>query len=229
MQGGGSRINAIVDALRPYEADILVLTEFKNNARGDELCGKLKEFGYGHMAAPKAEPNLYTVLVAGREPFEAVTFPGEMSDPELGDFSKSIMLAKFTGLNVFGSYFPGSERKRPVLDFLLNLDGSYLQNNSLIMGDFNVGLHGLDEAGATFIGADQFQALLDKGWIDAWRSRNPEVREFSWYSKGYNNGFRLDHTFVTPSLDARIKDVRYEHKERERKVSDHSIMLVDFD
>ena len=63
--------------------------------------------------------------------------------------------------------------------------------------------------------------------MDAWRTRNPEVREFTWYSRGYNNGFRLDHALVSPSFNGRITDVFYSHKEREDKVTDHSLMVVD--
>lgn len=82
-------------------------------------------------------------------------------------------------------------------------------------------------AGATLTSAHQFDALLEQGGIDAWRTRNPEAREFTWFSRGYNNGFRLDHALVSPSLDQKIKDVRYSHTEREEGVTDHSVMVMD--
>ena len=167
------------------------------------------------------------MLVAARLPFEAESFPGQMADPELGDFSESVLLARFDGLNVFGLYLPGEKRKRPVFDFLLRLPERYLAGDSVLMGDLNTGRHHEDEAGATFTSAHQFDALLEQGWIDAWRTRNPEAREFTWFSRGYNNGFRLDHALVSPALDGKIKEVRYSHAEREEGVSDHSVMVVD--
>jgi hypothetical protein len=63
-----------------------------------------------------------------------------MADPELGDFSTSVLLARFSGLNVFGLYLPGEERKRPVFDFLLDLPVGYLKSDSLLIGDFNTSI-----------------------------------------------------------------------------------------
>jgi exonuclease III len=73
----------------------------------------------------------------------------------------------------------------------------------------------------------QFEDLLAQGWIDAWRSRFPEAREFTWLSPGYKNGFRLDHAFVSPSLNKRVTEVCYSHREREEKITDHSVMLIE--
>lgn len=114
-----------------------------------------------------------------------------------------------------------------MFDFLLKLPERYLAEDSVLMGDLNTGRHYEDEAGATFVSAHQFDALLEQGWIDAWRTRNPEAREFTWFSRGYNNGFRLDHALVSPSLDQKIKDVCYSHTEREEGVTDHSLMVMD--
>lgn len=151
-----------------------------------------------------------------------------MADDVMGDFSASVVLAKMgTEINLFGCYFPNSERKRPVFDFLLDLPAEYLQQQTLLIGDFNTGRFHEDEAGATFACADQFEALLGQGWVDTWRSRNPEAREFSWYSRGWNNGFRLDQALASPSLDPRIKAVNYSHSEREAGISDHSMLIVD--
>jgi exonuclease III len=70
---------------------------------------------------------------------------------------------------------------------------------------------------------------VEQGWIDTWRSRNPEAREFTWFSRGYNNGFRLDHALASPSLNNKVKKVFYSHQEREEGVTDHSLMGVDID
>lgn len=150
-----------------------------------------------------------------------------MSDPELGSYPESVILAQFENLNVFGLYLPGEDRKRPVFDFLLDLPGRYLEEDSILIGDLNTGRHYEDEAGKTFTSAHQFDALLKQGWVDVWRGRNPETREFTWYSKPWNNGFRLDHALVSRSLHAGITDVNYSHGEREAGVTDHSIMVVE--
>lgn len=228
QHGGGSRIGRIAEAIESKEADIIVLTEFRHNAVSHELRARLKEMGYTMQASPEAEPNLNTVLIAARQEFEAVTFPGQMVDEVMGDFSASVVLARMgNGLNVYGCYFPNNERKKPVFDFLLDLPPDFLSEETLLIGDFNTGKHYEDEAGVTFACADQFEALLGQGWVDTWRSRNPEVREFSWFSRGWNNGFRLDQALASPSLNARIKAVSYSHQEREDGISDHSMMILD--
>ena len=202
------------------------MSEYRNNDSGAALRDRLLEDGYSYQAAPKGPPKLNTVLVASRYSFVAETFPGQMSDPELGHFSESVLLARFDQLNVFGLYLPGENRKRPVFDFLLDLPDNYLQEDSILIGDFNTGRHYEDEAGATFTSAHQFDALMAQGWVDAWRCRNLDSKEFSWFSRGWNNGFRLDHALVSPSLDDKITNVRYNHSEREAGVTDHSLMLV---
>lgn len=98
---------------------------------------------------------------------------------------------------------------------------------ALFIGDFNTGRHYFDESGATFSSA-QFMDLIEAaGFKDIWRERNGEAREFSWYST-HGNGFRLDHTFASPSLAEIVKDVYYSHREREDGISDHSIMIVEY-
>ena len=147
QHGGGKRIDGIIEVLSSHATDLLVLSEFRNNPPGEILRGELDSMGYRFQASPPADARTNTVLVAAREPFESVTFPGQMADPELGDFSTSVLLARFPGLNVFGLYLPGEERKGPVFDFLLDLPVGYLESDSLLIGDFNTGQHHLDEAG----------------------------------------------------------------------------------
>jgi exonuclease III len=66
------------------------------------------------------------------------------------------------------------------------------------------------------------------GFCDLWRRRNPEGREFSWYSTR-GNGFRIDHAFLSPALAGRAGAVRYSHEEREARLSDHSVLILDLE
>jgi exonuclease III len=82
---------------------------------------------------------------------------------------------------------------------------------------------------ATLYSADQFQQLEALGWIDAWRRfHGPTKKEWSWvYPRWRAYGYRLDHAFVTPALGERLAACRYSHEEREARISDHSILIVD--
>ncbi|MBK1854999.1 endonuclease/exonuclease/phosphatase family protein [Verrucomicrobiaceae bacterium 5K15] len=227
QHGGGSRIERLSKALVSYDADVILLNEYRHNKAGADLRARLTEAGYAYQSEPHAEPRQNIIFAASRQPFEATTFPGQLSDPELGDYTARVLLVRIGDLNIFGVYMPSMKFKRPVFDFLLRLSERYLTEDSLIMGDLNTGRHYEDEAGATFVSTSQFEALLAQGWIDTWRSRNPEAREFTWFSRGYNNGFRLDHALASPSLDKKVEDAFYSHKEREDGVTDHSLMILD--
>lgn len=64
---------------------------------------------------------------------------------------------------------------------------------------------------------------------DVFRDLNGyEVEEYSWYwrGKGSQVGRRFDHVFASAQLGASA--CRYVHELRERKLSDHSAILVDF-
>jgi exonuclease III len=40
-------------------------------------------------------------------------------------------------------------------------------------------------------------------------------------------GFRLDYAFLSPALGDKLKAVRYSSLERENKLSDHSMLIVE--
>ncbi len=55
-----------------------------------------------------------------------------------------------------------------------------------------------------------FSRLLDLGWVDVWRSLNPGVEEYSWWSqrgaaRDKNVGWRLDYQLASPDLAARAE------------------------
>jgi len=45
QHGGGPRIDRIHEAMRPYEADVVVLSEYRNNERGADLRARMKADG----------------------------------------------------------------------------------------------------------------------------------------------------------------------------------------
>jgi len=101
----------------------------------------------------------------------------------------------------------------------------------LLIGDFNTGLHGIDEVGSTFHCAEDFARLSGIGWTDVWRNFHGQASEYTWFStlRGgrIGNGFRLDHAFATQSLLPQISACRYSHAEREQNISDHSVLILE--
>ena len=68
--------------------------------------------------------------------------------------------------------------------------------HALAVGDFNTCRPYLDEAGAIDRTAHYMDKMAEIGFCDLWRRRNPEVREYSWFSTR-GNGFRIDHAFLS--------------------------------
>jgi exonuclease III len=163
-----------------------------------------------------------SVLIASRDSFQA-----SLPTSSLSGYEHCCVQASFKTLEVLAFYFPQGDAKGPLFNWLLDQKKVLLQKRTMLIGDFNTGIHYLDEQGATFHHADKFEALQSQGWVDAWRCRNQAAREFSWFSER-GNGFRIDHALASPTLAPGIATIRYSHVERDLRVSDHSILCVEF-
>lgn len=220
--GGGTRAGAISAQLLTHEPDLVVLTEYRENPAGTLIRERLASSGLGFTRSSVSIPKVNGVLVAAREPFAVCEVP------HLGESSHRALWCRFPTFNVIGYYFPNKHAKPPIFEAMCKLDSSLLTEPSLLIGDFNTGQHYLDEKGATLIGAHYFDRLAELGWVDAWRTRYPQERQFSWFSH-VGNGFRLDHALVSRSFDRAVLGVEYSHAERTQGISDHSALIVDVD
>ncbi|MGJ8656989.1 MAG: endonuclease/exonuclease/phosphatase family protein [Akkermansiaceae bacterium] len=106
QHGGGKRIERLTTALLTYDADVILLNEYRHNKAGSDLREHLTEAGYLYQSAPHAAPRDNIIFAASRIPFESTTFPGQLSDPDLGDFTSRVLLVKIADLNIFGVYMP---------------------------------------------------------------------------------------------------------------------------
>ena len=131
-------------------------------------------------------------------------------------------------MRVFGIYMPNLKAKIPYWEALIEASRPHSARHALAIGDFNTCRAFLDEPGATDRTALFLDKILAAGFLDVWRDRFPEGREFSWYSHR-GNGFRVDHAFASQLLARRIRKIRYSHVERAVGVSDHSALLLDID
>ena len=190
--GGGTRCGAIVTYLESCAAHVIVLTEFRENKNAPQLRSVLASLGYRHFAAATIKPKENSVAIFAKQPFVASTFP------RLGERDSFRLLgARFESLAVFGTYFPQKGAKARLFSAIAEGVHEPVSLPYSIVGDFNTGQHELDEKGATFHCAEDFAALSDCGLVDSWRTRNPDAREYSWYSNS-GNGFRIDHVLAAP-------------------------------
>lgn len=229
QHGGGKRISDIAHVLVAHAADIIVLSEFRSPS-GDKLCSILRHHGWAFQAGTEPPSGVNGLLIANRMPFN--TQPEEQDGPNMQYRWLEVHLPA-NDVSLVAVHVPNpGEMEMEKDDFwkciLRRADALKIMGRAaVITGDFNTGQHFLDETGATLRCAGRMNELLSSGWSEAWRSKNPNTREFTWYS-AYKNGFRLDHAFLSPKLSPWLASAKYSHVEREQKISDHSILLTEF-
>ena len=109
-----------------------------------------------------------------------------------------VCVIDFRGLRLWGVYMPQNEAKRPVYEMILH-EYAGGARDTIMIGDFNTGRKDLDiSEKRTFYCLDMF-AQLEERMVEAWRHLHPEVREYSWYSRGHKTGSRSDGASIMPS------------------------------
>jgi len=243
LQGGGRRTPDILETFSDLNADVLVLQEFRHGKNKPVFINAFDDMGYQSCVLP--EPS--TSLAGGSTSTRALNCVGMVSRyPLMGEIllpsgSKGVSAAlalqghitiidsDVPDINIVAVHLPHKKKQPPYFDALLSLPANSRADHSIIIGDFNCGIPFEDSVTKSFSATRQFQALLSQGWIDAWRSRNPKAREFTWVSSRTGNGFRYDHALVSPALNDRIVSIKYLHAPREQGISDHSLLVVDID
>lgn len=226
LHGGLRRATAIAAALERLDPDVVVMPEAWPSERGRPLWDRLAGIGLTHLETAESDtPDVpSSVAIASRTPMSDVT------EPLAGSLNRQRVLEATVGdVVVVGVYFPLNREKVTFWrEEFLPYAQARVAGSLALLGDWNSGRHFEDEAGRTLLGAKEFEAMSAMGWTDAWRSRNPDGREFTWYSpRPYRNGFRLDHAFLSPSVAPRLLDTHFVHETREERVSDHSALVVD--
>ena len=216
-QGGGSRRTEIIKRIRSLNPVILVLSEFRNNEAGLYLRSQLLRLGYNFQVNTSAAADKNTVLIASKLPCNTKIFPG--SDE---NFPHAVAEAEFPAFRLFGLYLP-HKKKHKLFPFLM--DELAAEKPAILAGDFNTGKNYIDQKGDSFWYTSELKKLEESGYVDAFRHKHGDVKEYSWFSHG-GNGYRYDHTYVHESILPIVKDCRYVHEVREVGESDHSVMIL---
>jgi exodeoxyribonuclease-3 len=236
QHGGGTRDVRIVSAIANHNPDIIALTEFRARP-GLTLCQAFAANGWPHIASSSPAGIDNGICVLSRMPLHCdrpSTAPPENAvrwlDIDLPGQGFGFGVVHIM-TNSPGAKDPEGAAKTRFWEALLAAAEARLAEPLLFIGDFNTGIPLVDEVGSTFLCADHFKRLSSLGWIDVWRHFHGASTEYTWYSLPRGgcpaSGFRLDHAFATPSLMPRIMGCRYSHVEREQKVSDHSVMILE--
>eukprot|EP00002_Diphylleia_rotans_P021886 TRINITY_DN4269_c0_g1_i1.p1 TRINITY_DN4269_c0_g1~~TRINITY_DN4269_c0_g1_i1.p1 ORF type:complete len:354 (-),score=66.30 TRINITY_DN4269_c0_g1_i1:120-1181(-) len=141
-----------------------------------------------------------------------------------------VIVAEYTNFYLINTYIPNSGQKLDrlkertqewdpaFLEFMIEMD----QKKPIIWtGDLNVSHEEIDienakgnkrSAGFTQEERDNFSKVLDAGFVDVFRNRNPSLaKQYTYWSyrmnaRARNIGWRLDYYVVSPRLMPHIKD-----------------------
>ena len=216
-QGGGNRKIEIFKKLTTLRSDVIVLSEFRNNASGAAIRSALLRSGYIHQFCGHAAAKTNIAAIFSRYPchFKA----HREADP---NYPAAIVEAIFPAFRLLGVYLP-HKKKHHLFPYLLEqTKGDYA---CIIMGDFNSGRQFIDQKGDSFWYSEYFDLFEKEDQVDAFRHVNGDAKTFSWYSHN-GNGYRYDHCISDQTLLPLIQDCDYLHPWREQGISDHSPMLL---
>jgi exonuclease III len=227
LHGGGKRAHEILKVIAKEDPDIVTLQEFRHGSSKTVLLEGLANMGLDEQYAPEtASARDNSVIIASKYNFQATIFPRGTEPPARAVRAFFPDLAE---LNLIAAHLPQKAKQPPYLHALIDLDKDFLAENSLIIGDLNCGIPFEDSETKSFEHTFLFQQLLRDGWVDAWRSRNKEKREFTWISTKQKNGFRYDHALASKSVNNVITEVKYDHDVRLNGISDHSLLILEAD
>lgn len=218
QQGGGSRVNKIVENLILQSPEVIILSEYKNNDKGTLIRQKLLANNYKFQGITPANSKDNSVLIASKV---ATNFRWFKNIDE--SYSFNILEADFGAFLLYGVYLP-HKKKHTLFDFFQQKVKTS-QKPIIIAGDFNTGMNHIDQKGNSFWYESDLKDLLSLGMIDAFRYIHKDKKEYSWYSH-QGNGYRYDHTYVSESIKNIIHSCEYLHDWRENKWADHSPMLL---
>jgi exodeoxyribonuclease-3 len=254
INGLRARLEFLLLWLRHRQPDVVGLQELKMT---DEQFPTLSFEAEGYSCLLHGQKSWNGVAILSRHPMSLVQrgLPGQEEmgarlisadiDGDGGPLRYTTVYCP-NGKSVSHEDFP---RKLAWFDALADYlaTGHPADQPALLGGDFNI-CHGpLDSwneqafRGHIFHTDEErarFQALLDAGHVDTYRSLHPDGQEFSWwdYRGGAfhrRQGLRIDTLLATPSAMARVSSVQIDREFRKKQqgltASDHAPVIVELD
>ncbi|MEO0981661.1 MAG: endonuclease/exonuclease/phosphatase family protein [Pseudomonadota bacterium] len=233
--GGGARAGKIAAALTDMAPDLVVLSEFRSTPASQHIASELAAAGLSsQICTTRQVPSgANALLIAARSALARVGLRQAPREP--GRWAMARLAAP--RLAVGAMHIPNQHtgRKPFYHDAVADLAKRWRGGPALLVGDTNSGRIGEDEETAVFNQRTHawFDRLAAAGWRDGFRLKHGAKREFTWFSPGHDNGFRLDQVFLNPALAARLKDVRHTwppdpaQPGRRDGLSDHAALVVE--
>jgi exodeoxyribonuclease-3 len=216
----------LVDFMQSSDADIFCFQETK--AMENQVEKYLFEVaGYPHQYWFSAEKKGYSgVAIYAKKKPDQVIFG--FNDPAY-DNEGRIIRADYGDVSIISVYIPSGssgEARQAFKMVWLDYFYQYIENlrkerpKLIICGDYNICHKPIDihdpvsnKNSSGFLPEERewMQKFIDAGFIDSFRSFNPEPNQYSWWSfranaRNNNKGWRIDYCMATDQLKSQVKD-----------------------
>jgi len=230
-----ARADRLLEFLPSFEADVLVLTETRQNRGTTQLLDSFRESGYEVVAARSMETSERGVAViqrAGR----AVPLARDLATEARHRLVASEVCAG-QSITVVGAYVPSRDtspekiaRKQRFLSQMTALVCRWTHERLVFLGDLNIVSRQHLPRFTTFRcwEYEALESLERYGLVDAYALLHPGDQVHSWIGRK-GAGYRYDYAFVSASLIPYLADCEYIHEPRELGLSDHAAVVLTLD
>ena len=213
-----------------YNPDVLCLSEIKTGPQNNNtICGVLPEYPYKFWKHGNSPGKLGVAVFSKIKPIrESYFLPGLTQAETDGRYIE----LKFKDFYLISVYTPNSGRnlknikfRTEIWDPAIQKRLNYLKRNSEVIytGDLNVVQLETDTynfkqqrnklAGVTDIERENFQKLLNSGYINVFREKFPDKIIYSYFtyffqSRQLNKGMLFDYFLLTPTLYKNVESIK---------------------
>jgi exodeoxyribonuclease III len=232
--GGPSEIRAsrLIDYLASIDADVLVLTETRDNRGTSLLLDWCRDTGYNVRAEQSMAVGERGVAVAHRLPRSS---PAQSRTVDLSHRLAAVEVLASPDFMMVGAYVPSRDasatkiaRKQTFLKQMQASLESWIRGRPvLFLGDLNIVSREHEPRYSSFRSweYDAFEEFAALGLVDLFAQQNPGIQAHSWIGRT-GDGYRYDYAFSSTCLASRVSSCEYLHEPRISGLSDHAGLLV---
>lgn len=211
--------------LKAVDPDVVCLQEIKASPDQVPELLFLEEMGYHHYWYPAQKKGYSGTAILTKKVPEHIEYG---CGHEEYDFEGRIIRVDFKDVSVMSVYFPSGTTGDIRQDFKYRfLDDFYIYAhellkstpNLLICGDFNICHRAIDihnpKSNANSSGflpeeREWMEKFINSGFVDTFRSLNPEPHNYTWWSyragaRSRNLGWRIDYIMASEGVSDRIQ------------------------
>lgn len=207
-----------MEVFKNMNADIFCIQETKTQEQQLELNNYFQYWNYANKKGYSG-----TAIFTKIEPLDVIY---GINDEELDDEGRVITL-EYEDFYIVNTYTPCYQKSIARQNYRMNWDEKFIEyieklvwkKNVIICGDFNVAYQEIDFGnvnkeilGFTDEERRQFYNLLNIGFIDVFRFKNPNYRKYTWWKNDkreiVDNGCRLDYFLISKELKNNIVAVQ---------------------